>query len=102
MAARRVYLPLLRSRYARPGPSLGPRAFPFRALSTPPTPPPPRITPRLQLTMTCTAPVSVSEAEEPSQCRHRSTHEFSRHAYEKGIVLVQCPECKTRSVFDIP
>lgn len=41
---------------------------------------------RLSLTFTCTV----------ADCGHRSSHEFSRHAYEKGIVLVQCPNCETR------
>lgn len=41
---------------------------------------------RLSITFTCTVP----------NCGHRSTHEFSRHAYEKGIVLVQCPGCSSR------
>jgi hypothetical protein len=43
--------------------------------------------PMLQITMTCTA----------SDCdRHRSTHRFSKHAYEHGIVIIQCPGCKNR------
>ncbi|KAF8573764.1 zf-DNL-domain-containing protein, partial [Ramaria rubella] len=42
--------------------------------------------PRLSLTFTCTVP----------DCSHRSTHEFSKASYEKGIVLVQCPNCKNR------
>jgi mitochondrial protein import protein ZIM17 len=46
---------------------------------------------RLRMTFTCTAPICTDPGV-------RSTHEFSRHAYEKGIVLVQCPGCKTRSV----
>ena len=46
-----------------------------------------QITPKLRITFTCTAPDCNS---------HRSTHEFSKHAYEKGIVLVKCPECKNR------
>ncbi|ORX38514.1 DNL zinc finger-domain-containing protein [Kockovaella imperatae] len=29
-------------------------------------------------------------------CGHRSTHEFARRSYERGLVLVQCPECKAR------
>ena len=41
---------------------------------------------RLNITFTCTVP----------NCGHRSSHEFSRHAYEKGIVLVQCPGCESR------
>ncbi|WVW85619.1 hypothetical protein I302_107657 [Kwoniella bestiolae CBS 10118] len=45
-----------------------------------------QIEPRLQMTFTCTA----------NDCGHRSTHEFSKRAYTKGLVLVQCPECKSR------
>ncbi|WVQ99996.1 hypothetical protein IAU59_007139 [Kwoniella sp. CBS 9459] len=45
-----------------------------------------QIEPRLQMTFTCTA----------NDCGHRSTHEFSKRAYTKGLVLVQCPECKAR------
>ncbi|KAK8854788.1 hypothetical protein IAR55_003527 [Kwoniella newhampshirensis] len=45
-----------------------------------------QIEPRLQMTFTCTA----------DGCGHRSTHEFSKRAYTKGLVLVQCPECKNR------
>ncbi|KAK6910484.1 hypothetical protein I203_104516 [Kwoniella mangroviensis CBS 8507] len=45
-----------------------------------------QIEPRLQMTFTCTA----------NECGHRSTHEFSKRAYTKGLVLVQCPECKAR------
>ena len=40
------------------------------------------------MTFTCTA----------NRCGHRSTHEFSRRSYQKGIVLVQCPNCKNRYV----
>ncbi|KAF8972713.1 DNL zinc finger-domain-containing protein [Flammula alnicola] len=47
---------------------------------------PEKMEPRLQLTFTCTV----------SGCGERSTHQFSKHAYEKGIVLVQCPGCKNR------
>ncbi|KAI0825757.1 DNL zinc finger-domain-containing protein, partial [Irpex lacteus] len=42
--------------------------------------------PRLSLTFTCTVP----------QCETRSTHEFTRRSYERGIVIVQCPGCKNR------
>jgi protein import protein ZIM17 len=45
-----------------------------------------RIQRRLSITFTCTVP----------DCGHRSSHEFSRQAYEKGIVLCQCPSCQTR------
>ena len=41
---------------------------------------------RLAITFTC----SVDE------CGHRSTHEFSKRSYTKGIVIVQCPGCKNR------
>ncbi|KAK0534478.1 hypothetical protein OC834_001868 [Tilletia horrida] len=44
------------------------------------------IKPRLSLTFTCTA----------SGCGHRSTHEFSKQAYTRGIVIVQCPGCQNR------
>ena len=59
-----------------------------------------RIERRLQITFTCTAVVApepvegVQQAEQP--CHHRSTHEFSRRSYEKGIVLIECPGCKNR------
>lgn len=46
------------------------------------------VEPRLSLTFTCTV----------QDCGHRSTHEFSKRSYEKGIVLVQCPNCKNRYV----
>ncbi|KAH9992752.1 DNL zinc finger-domain-containing protein [Russula compacta] len=29
-------------------------------------------------------------------CTTRSTHQFTKRAYEKGIVLIECPGCKTR------
>jgi len=43
-------------------------------------------TPRLQMTFTCTV----------ENCGTRSTHQFTKHAYEKGIVLIQCPGCHNR------
>ena len=49
---------------------------------------PERVEPRLSLTFTCTVP----------NCGERSTHEFSKRAYERGIVLVQCPGCQNRCV----
>ncbi|KAF9448934.1 zf-DNL-domain-containing protein, partial [Macrolepiota fuliginosa MF-IS2] len=45
-----------------------------------------KIEPKLSITFTCTV----------ENCGERSTHEFTKHAYEKGIVLVQCPGCKNR------
>ena len=44
--------------------------------------------PRLQLTFTCAV----------EGCADRSTHTFTRRAYERGIVIVQCPNCKNRYV----
>ena len=38
--------------------------------------------------MTCTA----------DDCGHRSTHEFTKRSYQKGIVIIQCPSCKNRYV----
>ncbi|GAA5841026.1 hypothetical protein JCM11251_006787 [Rhodosporidiobolus azoricus] len=60
---------------------------------------------RLQITFTCTAPVPVVKPPEGEQapegaearpCGERSSHEFSRRSYEKGVVLVQCPSCNNR------
>ncbi|KAI0306014.1 DNL zinc finger-domain-containing protein [Multifurca ochricompacta] len=42
--------------------------------------------PRLSLTFTCTA----------ASCDTRSTHQFTKRAYERGIVLIECPGCRTR------
>ena len=42
--------------------------------------------PRKSITFTCTAP----------GCSTRSSHTFTTRAYEKGVVLVQCPGCKVR------
>lgn len=47
---------------------------------------PEKMVPKLSITFTCTV----------SGCGERSTHQFTKHAYEKGIVLVQCPGCKNR------
>lgn len=63
-----------------------------------------RIQRRLQITFTCTATLpstraAAGEAEQEGQdqpCHHRSTHEFSRTSYEKGIVLIECPGCGNR------
>ncbi|CBH09890.1 hypothetical protein, conserved [Trypanosoma brucei gambiense DAL972] len=30
------------------------------------------------------------------QCEHRMVKRFSKHAYTKGIVIVQCPSCEVR------
>ncbi|KXN87686.1 hypothetical protein AN958_08323 [Leucoagaricus sp. SymC.cos] len=45
-----------------------------------------KIEPKLSITFTCTV----------EGCGERSTHQFTKHAYEKGIVLVQCPGCQNR------
>ena len=50
------------------------------------------VEPRLSLTFTCTVP----------DCNTRSTHEFAKRSYEKGIVLVECPGCKNRCVLSYP
>ncbi|KAF8605996.1 zf-DNL-domain-containing protein [Ceratobasidium sp. AG-I] len=42
--------------------------------------------PKLSLTFTCTVP----------DCGHRSSHAFTKRAYTRGIVIVQCPGCKNR------
>jgi len=42
--------------------------------------------PRLSLTFTCTA----------GGCGHRSSHQFTKRAYENGLVIIQCPSCKNR------
>ncbi|KAH9893225.1 DNL zinc finger-domain-containing protein [Cubamyces lactineus] len=42
--------------------------------------------PRLSLTFTCTV----------EACHTRSTHQFTRRSYERGIVIVQCPGCQNR------
>jgi mitochondrial protein import protein ZIM17 len=71
---------------------------PQRAYSTPITssssetttsqPLPEKMEPRVSLTFTCTV----------ENCGTRSTHECSKQAYTKGIVLVECPGCKNRCV----
>lgn len=42
--------------------------------------------PRLSLTFTCTV----------TDCGTRSTHEFTKRSYQRGIVIVQCPGCENR------
>ncbi|KAF8141954.1 DNL zinc finger-domain-containing protein [Boletus edulis] len=42
--------------------------------------------PRLAIAFTCTA----------DGCNHRSAHTFTKRAYERGIVLIQCPSCENR------
>lgn len=47
-----------------------------------------QIEPKLSLTFTCTV----------QDCGHRSSHEFTKRSYEKGIVLVQVSTCMRRSL----
>ncbi|KII92792.1 hypothetical protein PLICRDRAFT_89327 [Plicaturopsis crispa FD-325 SS-3] len=47
---------------------------------------PPPDEPRLSFTMTCTA----------TGCTTRSSHTFTKRAYQTGVVLVQCPGCSNR------
>lgn len=47
---------------------------------------------RLGIVFTCTV----------EACSHRSSHTFTKRAYERGIVIVQCPGCKNRcGLFDL-
>ena len=54
-------------------------------------------------------PTSTSEVEGPQvpkyeitftckPCKHRSTHQFTKHSYHHGSVLITCPSCKNRHV----
>ena len=45
--------------------------------------------PKLQITFTCTV----------TDCNTRSSHEFTKRSYTRGIVIVQCPGCKNRYVW---
>ncbi|KAG8957123.1 hypothetical protein FRC03_010516 [Tulasnella sp. 419] len=49
--------------------------------------------PKLALTFTCTA---NNELTKNVQCNHRSSHQFTKRAYTKGLVIIQCPSCKNR------
>lgn len=66
-----------------------------------------KMEPRLSLTFTCTAQIPVPDfaggagdmETPPTQpCSHRSTHTFTKNAYQKGIVIIACPSCKNRCV----
>jgi len=105
-------IPLLRPLpFSRLSPSPLPLRSPtLRSLSTTPyhSEAPPstgtpigRIDRRLRIIFTCTAPTPVDPQQThpgaPAQpCGHRSSHEFSKRSYEKGVVIVQCPECSNR------
>ncbi|KAI9573829.1 DNL zinc finger-domain-containing protein [Boletus coccyginus] len=43
-----------------------------------------RSEPHLAIAFTCTA----------DRCNHRSAHMFTKCLYERGIVIIQCPNCK--------
>ena len=45
---------------------------------------PPEKPPAYELTFTC------------KPCKHRSTHNITKHGYHKGTVLITCPECANR------
>lgn len=87
-------------------PSLYHRSFtstPYRFESTPSSTGTPigRIDRRLKIFFTCTASVPVDPQNahpgaDAKPCGHRSSHEFSKRSYEKGVVIVQCPECENR------
>ncbi|GAA5939677.1 hypothetical protein JCM1841_001148 [Sporobolomyces salmonicolor] len=55
---------------------------------------------RLRITFTCTAPVPTTDDRSPGAparpCAHRSSHEFSKRSYDKGVVIIQCPACHNR------
>ncbi|KPV74187.1 uncharacterized protein RHOBADRAFT_44671 [Rhodotorula graminis WP1] len=52
---------------------------------------------RLRITFTCTASLpSPTPGADPTPCGHRSSHEFSKRSYDKGVVIVQCPGCNNR------
>ena len=52
---------------------------------------------RLRITFTCTASLpSPTPGADPTPCGHRSSHEFSKRSYDKGVVIVQCPGCDNR------
>lgn len=62
---------------------------------------------RLRITFTCTAPAPSpddgdGEGGAGKQCGHRSSHEFSKRSYDKGVVIVQCPGCNNRHLIGAP
>jgi len=52
----------------------------------PQNPPQPKLEPRLSLTFTCAV----------DGCGQRTSHQFTKRAYERGLVIIQCPHCKNR------
>ncbi|KAF9010722.1 DNL zinc finger-domain-containing protein [Cyathus striatus] len=61
-------------------------AFTSAAATTSSQPLPEQMEPKLQISFTCTV----------EKCGERSTHQFTKRAYTKGIVIVQCPGCQNR------
>ncbi|BGP49726.1 hypothetical protein JCM10450v2_005631 [Rhodotorula kratochvilovae] len=55
-----------------------------------------RLDRRLQITFTCTASLATDEDPDRGACGHRSSHEFSKRSYDRGVVIVQCPGCQNR------
>ncbi|GAA6049135.1 hypothetical protein JCM3770_003903 [Rhodotorula araucariae] len=51
---------------------------------------------RLRITFTCTASLATDLEPDRRQCGHRSSHEFSKRSYDRGVVIVQCPGCSNR------
>jgi hypothetical protein len=52
----------------------------------------------LIMAFTCTAklPPPSTDSTELKMCNTRAVKAFSKAAYEKGVVIVQCPSCKNR------
>lgn len=60
------------------------------------------IKPRMRIHFTCTANTSTHHQLQPPQlCGHQNIHEFTKLAYERGIVLVECPNCHNRHLIGI-
>lgn len=89
-----THLPLPRTFSTTPRPSDAP---PAASTGTPIG----RIDRRLRIVFTCTAPVPkdpkvTHPGADARPCGKRSSHEFSKRSYEKGVVIIQCPECSNR------
>ena len=94
---RRLPIPLARRPYTTFPPHTEPTSkdssSSSSSSSSPPTttssqPLPEKLEPRLSITFTCSV----------EGCGERSTHQFTKRSYERGIVLVKCPGCKNRWV----
>ncbi|GAA5900572.1 hypothetical protein JCM8208_000538 [Rhodotorula glutinis] len=76
-----------------------PRAHPQVPLNSPTGTKIGQVDRRLRITFTCTAslpPADGTDQADPTPCGHRSSHEFSKRSYDKGVVIVQCPGCDNR------